>query len=399
MMEELESIATRREQSLFMEDLDRHRDTLRATYENRRVAIIGAAGSVGSAVAKQVLQFGPAAITLLDLSENNLTELVRDLRSTDGCRIPTDFAFLPIGLGSVECTRYFREVRPFDVVFNLSAIKHVRSEKDVYSLIRMLDTNVVFPDEFLRDLPYALRKFFSVSSDKAANPANLMGASKMVMEEVLLLHSERHPSSSARFANVAFSDGSLPFGFLRRMDKNQPLSAPRDIRRYFISHEEAGQLCILSAGTGGNREVFFPLLGAELHAMTFSEIALRLLEKRGYEPVVCASENEARMKAAELIPRKQWPCYFFDSDTSGEKDLEEFYTTRDCLDLKRFRKIGVIERDRDASRSRNAREFIDFAARVKQDPRIGKPEIIEAFRKAVPELHHQETGKNLDQKM
>ena len=399
MIEDLESIATGRHRSLFQDDLEAHRQELKAVYASKRVAIIGAAGSVGSAVTKQILQHAPAAVALLDLSENNLTEVVRDLRSTEGCMLPAEFSSIPIGLGSVECSRYFKETAAFDVVFNLSAIKHVRSEKDVYSLIRMINTNVVFPDRFLRDIPYALAKFFSVSSDKATNPANLMGASKMVMEDVLLQHSYRHPISSARFANVAFSDGSLPFGFLRRMDKKQPLSAPRDVRRYFISHEEAGQLCILSAGLGGNREVFFPRMEERLQAHTFSDIAVRMLEKLGYEPVVCASEEEARKRAKELISSRRWPCFFFDSDTTGEKDLEEFHALEDRLDLKRFLKIGVIQRELDPKRSEAVREFVSFSEKLSGKFSISKSEIVEAFKRAVPELRHLETGKNLDQKM
>ena len=398
-VEELEFLATGRRTSMFQPDLDRHAAALRDAFRGRRVAVVGAAGSVGSAVVKQLLHCDPGAVSLLDLNENNLTELVRDLRSTPSCRIPADFTSLPIALGSVEFTRYFRETAPFDVVFNLSAIKHVRSEKNIYSLIRMVDTNVVFPHEFLGSLPYPLRRFFSVSSDKATNPANLMGASKMVMEEVLLLHSGRHPVSSARFANVAFSDGSLPFGFLRRMDKRQPLSAPLDVRRYFISHEEAGQLCLLSAALGENRDVFYPKMEGAETAIPFSEIAQRLLRLRGYEPVLCESEEEAKAKAAELLPRKQWPCHFFTSDTTGEKDLEEFFDGRDQRDLQRFRTIGVICRDDGGSGASAVEAFIEFAGRMKRDPRVTKGDIVAAFQKVVPGLVHVETGKNLDQKM
>jgi len=397
-VEELEFLATRRRGSMFQPELDRSAVALRDAFRGRRVAVVGAAGSVGSAVVKQLVKCDPAALAVLDQSENNLTELVRDLRSTAGCRVPAEFASLPIALGSLEFARYFRESAPFDVVFNLSAIKHVRSEKDIYSLIRMIDTNVVFPHEFLGSLPYPLRRFFSVSSDKATNPANLMGASKMVMEEVLLLHSERHPVSSARFANVAFSDGSLPFGFLRRMDKRQPLSAPLDVRRYFISHEEAGQLCLLSAALGENRDVFYPKMEGPYPAISFSEIAVRLLELRGYEPVLCTSEEEAKTRAAELLPRMRWPCHFFTSDTTGEKDLEEFFDARDQRDLGRFETIGVICRD-DGGGAPALQEFLEFAARMKRDPRVTKADIVAAFQKVVPGLSHVETGRNLDQKM
>jgi FlaA1/EpsC-like NDP-sugar epimerase len=399
MVEELEFLATGRRTSMFQPDVDRHAAAVREALRGRRVAVIGAAGSVGSAVVKQVVRCEPGALALLDVSENNLTELVRDLRSTVGCRVPRDFTSLPIALGSVEFARFFRETAPFDVVFNLSAIKHVRSEKDIYSLIRMIDTNVLFPHEFLGSLPYPLHKFFSVSSDKATNPANLMGASKMVMEEVLRLHSGRHPVSSARFANVAFSDGSLPYGFLRRMEKRQPLSAPVDVRRYFISHEEAGQLCLLSAALGRNQDVFYPKMEEAVHAIPFSEIARRLLELRGYEPVPCDSEEEAKAKAAELVPRRRWPCHFFTSDTTGEKDLEEFFDAGDRRDLERFRTIGVICRDDGGAGASAVEGFVEFAERMKRDPRVTKADVVAAFQKAVPGLAHVETGKNLDQKM
>jgi FlaA1/EpsC-like NDP-sugar epimerase len=266
-------------------------------------------------------------------------------------------------------------------------------------LLRIIVSQVVFPHVLLVGLPYKVRKVFSVSSDKAANPANLMGASKAVMEEMLLVHADRHPVSSARFANVAFSDGSLPFGFLRRMEKRQPLSAPDDITRYFISHREAGELCLLSAGLADNGEILYPKMEEAHHATSFSDIAVRLLQDRGYEPVRCVTEDEAKRRAGELIPMKKWPCYFFRSDTTGEKDIEEFFCESDQLDLSRFENIGVIRRPpRKASRE-TVVAFLDFVQKMKRDPEVVKGQIVDAFRRIVPGLVHVETGKNLDQKM
>jgi FlaA1/EpsC-like NDP-sugar epimerase len=347
---------------------------------------------------KTVLRFRPKALSLIDLSENNLVELVRDLRSSPGVHLPAEFETLPIGLGSLECSRYFRESPPFDYLLNLSAIKHVRSEKNIYCLMRMLDTNVVFLHDFLRDNPYRFRKVFSVSSDKAANPANLMGASKLIMEQMLLAHATEHRFSTARFANVAFSDGSLPYGFLRRIEKRQPLSAPRDVRRYFISHQEAGELCVLSCTLGENCDVFFPTLVDGQDERAFSQIAVDLLESLGYEPVECASEQEATSRADELISRKKWPCYFFESDTTGEKEYEEFYTEGEQLDLNRFQNIGVIKRA-PLEHTGSVNEFLEFCRTARTDPHVTKHDYVRAIFKAVPTLRHVETGRNLDHKM
>ena len=255
-----EEIVTQRSDSLFDVDMYANEALLRERINGSRIAIVGAAGSIGSSVVKTLLRFKPSALSLIDLDENDLVELVRDLRSTAGLTIPDDFTTMPIGLGSVEFDRYFRDSKPFDYFLNLCAVKHVRSEKNIYCLMHMIDTHVVFLHSFFMQNPYQFEKVFSVSSDKAANPANMMGASKMIMEKVLLANSERHPFSTARFANVAFSDGSLPFGFLQRICKRQPLTAPNDVKRYFISHQEAGELCVISCMLGENRDVFFPKL-------------------------------------------------------------------------------------------------------------------------------------------
>lgn len=393
-----EHIATGRQGSLFAADMASFHEELVWRFTGRRVAIIGAAGSIGFSVVKALLALRPAGVTLIDLSENNLVEVVRELRSSPDIAIPEDFRTLPIGLGSIECTRFFQESDTFDHILNLSAIKHVRSEKDVYCLIRMFDTNVLFLHDLLRDIPYEIDKFFSVSSDKAANPANLMGASKMVMEE--MLRSQPRMFSTARFANVAFSDGSLPHGFLRRIEKRQPLSAPRDVKRYFMSHEEAGQICLLSCGLGEYADVFFPDLQEGLNEKTFSEIASDLLDHLGYEPVECASEDEARARVDELAPQRKWPCYFFDTDTSGEKPFEEFHAKGEKLDCERFVNVGIVKRDPAESDVQKAVEnFIAFAREARSNRAVSKADYVEAVSKVVPGLSHIETNKNLDQKM
>ena len=414
-----EHLITGPKEALFASDFQANEEALREALGGKRVAVVGAAGSIGSAVVKTLLRFAPGALALLDLSENNLVELVRDLRSTGDLRLPAEFTTLPIGMGSVEFARYFAETKPFDYFLNLSAIKHVRTERDVYCLLRMIDTNVLFLHEFLSRNPYRFKKVFSVSSDKATNPANLMGATKMIMEKALLAHSDEQPFSTARFANVAFSDGSLPFGFLQRIAKRQPLSAPNDVRRYFISHQEAGELCMLSCALGMNRDVFFPNLAQGLDEKTFASIARDLLVELGYTPVECASEAEAkweigdrrweigeRDKAAASIsnlqsasfPRKPWPCYFFKSDTTGEKEFEEFYAQGERLVLDRFNCVGVVQQEK-GSDARALEEFIAFCRAAKGDPQVTKPRYVQEIQKLVPAMQHHETGRTLDQKI
>jgi FlaA1/EpsC-like NDP-sugar epimerase len=398
MLSNHEKLIIGRDESLFAADLAANADALNACISGARVAIVGAAGSIGSAVVQTTLRFKPAAVSLIDLSENNLVEVVRDLRSSEHVELPKDFSTLPIGMGTVEFDRCFHDTRPFDYFLNLSAVKHVRSEKDIYCLMRMIDTNAIFLHDFFRQNPYRFRKVFSVSSDKAANPANMMGASKMVMEKVLLAQSAAQPFSTARFANVAFSDGSLPYGFLQRINKRQPLSAPNDVKRYFISHQEAGELCILACMLGENRDVFFPKLASDKDEKTFSQIAVDLLDALGYEPVECSSEDEAKSRANELIAKKKWPCYFFKTDTTGEKGYEEFYTDAEQTDMTRFRQIGVIQRG-PMDETDTLDEFVRFCRHAKTNGRTTKADYVEAMLKIVPTLQHVETGKTLDQKM
>ncbi len=393
-----ESIATRRTESLFANEMEFHAKDFKEAIEGSSIAVIGAAGSIGFAVVKILTHYKPRKLVLIDLNENNLVEVVRDLRSDFHLTVPQDFQALPIGLGSYECTHFFAESRPFDYVFNLSAVKHVRSEKDKYSLLRMIDTNNLFLYEFLSNLKYSLKKFFSVSTDKAVNPANLMGASKCVMESIMNVFSHQQPWSSARFANVAFSLGSLPHGFLNRIEKKQPLAAPNDITRYFISHEEAAQLCLLSGVLGKNQNIFFPKLQATLNETKFSDIAIELLKKLEYEPYFCSSEEEAKELCETLIPKRKWPCLFTASNTEGEKDFEEFYSESDVVDRKRFLNIGVVESQSFYDESL-VKEFLSFHTRVRQTGDYTKDDYLEYFKRLVPGFDHVGQKGILDGKM
>ena len=397
MLKDYEFIATGRNISLFEDDVLGHIEILRGKINESRIAIIGAAGSIGSSVSKYLLRYEPKAMVLFDLSENNLVEIVRDLRSSNDLRVPDDFSTLPIGIGSREFTEYFKQNEKFDYILNLSAMKHVRSEKDTFSISRMIKTNIVYVHDFLTTLSYKPSGFFSVSSDKAANPANVMGASKMAMEEALF--ASDHNFTTARFANVAFSDGSLPHGFLRRIEKKQPLSAPLDISRYFISHEEAAQLCILSCFLGERGDTFFPVLNSTLHAKTFPEIAKGLLSNQGYSPVIFDDEQLAKSKTSELIALKKWPCHFFKTDTTGEKQIEEFYAEDEEIDYTQYESIGIIKKTKYRSSINNIQTFISFFKGIRDFNKIRKEDYVRELQKVVPSFGHNELGKNLDDKM
>lgn len=396
MMQKWEEIATGRSKSLFRNLVDEKQAYCQEFFQDRSIMVVGAAGSIGASVVRNILRYDIRRLALVDVSENNLVEVTRELRSDANVRIPEMFEVLPIAMGSVEFSRYIAENEPFDYFMNLSAIKHVRSEKNIYSLIRMLDTNVYFLHKLLEDVPYAFKKVFSVSSDKGANPANLMGASKLVMEQVLAFHAQKFPFASARFANVAFSDGSLPYGFLHRIEKDQPIAAPRNILRYFISHEEAGQLCLL-AFVLGNNEIFYPSLEEKLHEKDFVEIAKQLLRHKGYEAVEFESEAEAKLKLPKLKAQGQWPCVFLDSDTTGEKPFEEFFSEEEEIDASRFSEIGVIKKVHCAHDKYI--HFIEFLEKAKVDKSIKKTDYIAEISKLVPGLKHIEKDKTLDQKM
>jgi len=371
---------------------------LKELVENHSFLVIGAAGSIGQAVTKEIFKRSPLKIHVVDISENNMVELVRDLRSTLGY-IKGEFKTFAIDCGGKEFEALMASEGPYDYVFNLSALKHVRSEKDPYTLMRMLSVNIfntIKTHRLARD--HGAKKYFCVSTDKAANPVNMMGASKRIMEMFLMRESEKMPVSMARFANVAFSDGSLLHGFNQRFSKRQPISAPSDVRRYFLTPQESGELCLMSGLLGDNREIFFPKLSEKLHLITFSDIAKRYVKEMGYTPYICASEEEARDDASQIINNKQWPCYFFTSDTTGEKDFEEFYMQGEALDMDLFEGVGVIKNLPDFD-GNLLDDFLKGVNQLKVKGNWNKQDIVDLFFDLLPEFCHKETGKYLDQKM
>jgi FlaA1/EpsC-like NDP-sugar epimerase len=387
-----------RTEPLFAADIANHEAELSAAVAGGRFLVIGGAGSIGQAVAREIFRRQPRALHVVDISENNLVELVRDLRSTLGY-IDGDFRTFAIDCGSVEFDALMRWSGGYDYILNLSALKHVRSEKDPFTLMRLIDVNIMNTH---RTLDWAreqgARKYFCVSTDKAANPVNMMGASKRIMEMFLMRASLKLPVSTARFANVAFSDGSLLHGFNQRMLKRQPLAAPRDVRRYFVTPRESGELCLMSCLLGENRDIFFPKLSEKLHLTTFDAIAVKYLAAQGYEAVPCATEDEARARVEELLPQRRWPCYFADSDTTGEKDFEEFFTERETLDMDRFESVGVIRNEPVFDPALLER----FTARIAELKAAGgwdKPGLVALFHEMIPDFAHRETGKYLDARM
>ncbi len=387
-----------RTSTIFGADVDGLSDDLSSLVKGSRFLVIGGAGSIGQAVTKEIFKRNPKVLHVVDISENNMVELVRDIRSTIGY-IEGDFRTFAVDCGTPEFEALISSEGPYDYVFNLSALKHVRSEKDPFTLMRMLMVNIFNTIKTLRlAKKYGAKKYFCVSTDKAANPVNMMGASKRIMEMFLMRESETMPISMARFANVAFSDGSLLHGFNQRFAKRQPFSAPNDVRRYFVTPQESGELCLMSGLLGKNREIFFPKLSEHLHLITFSDIAERYLPQMGYEPFRCASEEEARDRAAELIAKKQWPCYFFSSDTTGEKDFEEFFTDKEDLDMSRFDGVGVIK-NQPIYDSQKLDDFSSGVQTLREKGSWDKQAILDLFFDLLPEFAHKETGKYLDQRM
>lgn len=387
-----------RDEVLFDKDLHRCKEELTSLVARSRFLVIGGAGTIGQAVVREIFKRNPAIIHVVDISENNMVELVRELRSTIGYG-DGDFKTFAIDCGTLEFESLVENEGPYDYVFNLSALKHVRSEKDPYTLMRMIMVNVVNTVTTLRlARKMGAKNYFCVSTDKAANPVNMMGASKRIMEMLLMRESLTQNISMARFANVAFSDGSLLHGFNQRFAKNQPFSAPNDVRRYFVTPQESGELCLLSGLLGENRDIFFPKLSEKLHLITFSNIATRYLVERGYEPYHCNSEDEARDRARGLIAKGQWPCYFFESDTTGEKDFEEFFTDKETLDMGRFDTVGVIKNHADFDEFKIDR-FILGINDLREKGVWSKDDIVNLYLGVLPDFAHKETGKYLDQRM
>ena len=387
-----------RNSPLFHEDINLLDMQLTSAVSQGRFLVIGAAGSIGQSVTREIFKRDPKVLHVVDISENNMVELVRDLRSTVGYS-SGEFKTFAVDCGSLEFESLIKAEGPYDYVFNLSALKHVRSEKDPYTLMRMIMVNVFNTVKSLQMAKeMGAKKYFCVSTDKAANPVNMMGASKRIMEMFLMRESLTQEISMARFANVAFSDGSLLHGFNQRFTKKQPFSAPNDVRRYFVTPQESGELCLLSGLLGNNRDIFFPKLSEKLHLITFSEIAVRYLREHGYEPYECKSEDEARDRAEELIAIKKWPCYFFKSDTTGEKDFEEFFTDAEDLDMERFKTVGVI-RNQPEFNETDLDKFMSGIEELREKGAWDKEDIVKLYFSLLPEFAHKETGKYLDERM
>jgi len=387
-----------RERELFIDDMSLYEQELAEIISGSSFLVLGGAGSIGQAVVKEIFKRNPLKLHVVDISENNLVELVRDIRSSFGY-IDGDFQTFALDIGSVEYDAFWKADGQYDYVLNLSALKHVRSEKDPFTLMRMIQTNIFNTDKTLeQSIRNGVKKYFCVSTDKAANPVNMMGASKRIMEMFVNKRSRDIQVSMARFANVAFSDGSLLHGFDQRIRKLQPIVAPNDIRRYFVIPKESGELCLMSCIFGENRDIFFPKLSEHLHLITFAEIAIKYLKAKGLEPYLCATEDEAREMVHQLDLSKQWPCLFTLSDTTGEKDFEEFYTDKEVLDLNRFSNLGIIK-NRLANQDKLIDEFTFSVRSMIEKKQWSKEEIVKLFNYMLPDLHHMETGKYLDGKM
>lgn len=387
-----------RTKSLFDRDIQSHDTELTETVRNARILVLGGAGSIGQAVVKELFARNPRALHVVDLSENGLVELVRDVRSSLGY-IEGDFRTFAVDYGQPEFDALAAAHGPYDYVANLAALKHVRSERDPYTLMRLTRVNVLNTVHSLDVvLNTGVKKYFAVSSDKAANPFNMMGASKRIMEMFLASHQNQMPVSTARFANVAFSNGSLLDGFRYRLRKRQPLAAPSDVKRYFVTEEEAGKLCLLSIVLGDDRDIFFPKAPEELHLVSFADIAKRFLESNGYEPYLCSTEEEAREYLDRSPGTSCWPLFTFISDTTGEKPFEEFYTNVEDVDWDRFSEVGVVRNELDVDPMLLER-FVERVQDLLSSGSWTKTDLLDAYGTLLPDFAHEEKGRSLDERM
>lgn len=397
MKDDMLKILDRTEPLLSLE-IESNESLLQDIIESSKFLVLGAAGSIGQAVTKEIFKRDPKKLHAVDISENNLVELVRDIRSSYG-HIDGDFQTFSLDIGSWQYDAFIESDGHYDYVLNLSALKHVRSEKDPFTLIRMIEVNILNTLKTIEQSKKArVKKYFCVSTDKAANPVNMMGGSKRIMEMFLMRESQYIDISTARFANVAFSDGSLLHGFNQRLIKNQPIAAPNDVRRYFVTPQESGELCLLSCLLGENRDIFFPKLSEELHLISFSEIAERFLKSREYEPILCKTEEEARLRMNDLPPQGKWPCLFSGSNTTGEKDFEEFFMENEIVDFDRFKNLGVVKNGLTVSGDK-LNYFLSELSRMRGVGSWTKEEIVNLFHELIPDFGHEEKGKYLDSKM
>lgn len=390
---------TGRPSSMFAKDIENNKEILTQEIKDKKVCVIGGAGSIGSSFIKAILRFEPASVVVVDLNENGLAELVRDVRSTEGLYVPAEFRCYTLNFADPIFERIFREEKGFDIVANFSAHKHVRSEKDKYSVQALIENNDIKAKKLMDLLcVYPPKHFFCVSTDKAANPVNIMGASKRIMEDLVMAYNTHFKVTTARFANVAFSNGSLPDGWIHRLQKKQPLAAPSDVKRYFVSPEESGQICMLACILGNGGEVFFPKLGED-QMLTFSSICDDFVRAEGLSKVECGNDAEAKKYAAEMsYDSDTYPVVYFNSDTTGEKAYEEFYIPGEKVNMERFQALGVVEETSRRSMKEINGFFMELEGIFQKDD-FTKAEVVASIQKFIPNFEHEEKGKNLDQKM
>ena len=399
----ISDFVTKRPVSMFAPDIEANKDTLSKEIKDKKVCVIGGAGSIGSCFIKAILPFEPKSMVVVDLNENGLAELVRDVRSTNGLFVPEEFRCYTLNFADPIFERIFREEKGFDIVGNFSAHKHVRSEKDRYSVQALIENNDIKAKKLMDLLTvYPPKHFFCVSTDKAANPVNIMGASKRIMEDLVMAYNKYFKVTTARFANVAFSNGSLPDGWIHRLQKKQPLAAPSDVKRYFVSPEESGQICMLACILGRPGEVFFPKLGED-QMLTFSSICDDFVKAQGFEKRECGSDADAKKLASELSAVTEsaevdYPVVYFKSDTTGEKAYEEFYVPGEKIDMQRFAALGVVEQTTRHDMA-EVNGFFEKLECIFANDDFTKAQVVEAFRQFLPNFQHEETGRNLDQKM
>lgn len=390
---------TGRPVSMFTKDIEVNKEFLTAEIKGKKVCVIGGAGSIGSSFIKAVLKFEPASVIVVDLNENGLAELVRDVRSTEGLYCPDEFRCYTLNFADPIFEHIFREEKGFDIVANFSAHKHVRSEKDKYSVQALIENNDIKAKKLMDLLcVYPPKHFFCVSTDKAANPVNIMGVSKRIMEDLVMAYNQYFKVTTARFANVAFSNGSLPDGWVHRLQKKQPLAAPSDVKRYFVSPEESGQICMLACILGNGGEVFFPKLGED-QMLTFSVICDAFVKAEGFTKVECDNDPEAKQYAANMsYESESYPVVYFKSDTTGEKAYEEFYIPGEKINMERFMALGVVEETTRRPMS-EINQFFDELENIFVSPEFTKAQVVETIKRFIPNFEHEEKGKNLDQKM
>lgn len=395
----ISDFVTKRPVSMFAADIEANKDTLTKEIKYKKVCVIGGAGSIGSSFIKAILPYEPKSVVVIDLNENGLAELVRDVRSTNGLYVPDEFRCYTLNFADPIFERIFREEKGFDIVANFSAHKHVRSEKDRYSVQALIENNDIKAKKLMDLLTvYPPKHFFCVSTDKAANPVNIMGASKRIMEDLVMTYNEYFKVTTARFANVAFSNGSLPDGWIHRLQKKQPLAAPSDVKRYFVSPEESGQICMMACILGKPGEVFFPKLGED-QMLTFSSICDDFVKANGLTKHECASDDEAKRFAADIDDSQlEYPTVYFNTDTTGEKAYEEFYIPGEMIDMNRFKALGVVEQTT-RHNINDVNTFFDSLEAIFQKDDFTKSEVVDAIKGFIPNFEHEEKGKNLDQKM